>query len=85
MVVMYYVALGLGLISQYFARTTGKVLKYPYEEWVTYMQFKMDRKVQLLWPVALRMGYLTHHLGEQEYDYRLCLPRYSGFVPVLYV
>ena len=31
--VMYYVALGLGLISQYFARTTGKVLKYPYEEW----------------------------------------------------
>ena len=33
MVVMYYVALGLGLISQYFARTTGKVLKYPYEEW----------------------------------------------------
>ena len=26
-------ALGLGLISQYFARTTGKVLKYPYEEW----------------------------------------------------
>ena len=33
MVVMYYVALGLGLISQCFARTTGKVLKYPYEEW----------------------------------------------------
>ena len=33
MVVMYYVALGLGLISHYFARTTGKVLKYPYEEW----------------------------------------------------
>ena len=33
MVVMWYVALGLGLISQCFARTTGKVLKYPYEEW----------------------------------------------------
>ena len=33
MVVMYYVALGLGLISQYFARTTGKVLKYSHEEW----------------------------------------------------
>ena len=33
MVVMYCVALGMGLLSSYFARTTGKVLKYPYKEW----------------------------------------------------